>query len=104
MRYSWSRQDGNPLPSFRFEIGGRRGEILRISLAEASDSGIYVCKVLTDFGELVGQGQVIVGDSSGVSTTGPDSQAPVATTQPGTMPTTTPGKEKTRMEKNNYME
>ena len=90
VRYSWSRQDGNPLPSFRFEIGGRRGEILRISLTEVSDSGVYVCKVQTDFGELVGQGQVIVEDTTRVLTT--DSQLPTATTQPEMTPTTAPGK------------
>ena len=63
VEYSWSREDGQPIPmdSGRFERGGRNMEILRITLAEASDSGVYICTVTTDDGDLTAKATVIIG-------------------------------------------
>ena len=63
VEYSWSREDGQPIPmdSGRFERGGRNMEILRITLAEASDSGVYICTVTTDDGDLTARATVIIG-------------------------------------------
>ena len=61
--YSWSREDGKPIPmdSGRFERSGRNLEMLRITSAEASDSGVYICTVETDDGDLTAKGTVIIG-------------------------------------------
>ena len=62
--FSWSREDGKPIAvdSGRFEFSGRNNERLLITSAEASDSGVYICTVETDDGDLTAKGTVIIGE------------------------------------------
>ena len=58
----WFGEDGESIKTNgKFEIGGSRGEQLRINSAEVSDSGVYVCRVQAPEGVLEGRGEVLVG-------------------------------------------
>ena len=61
---SWSREDGTPITDGgRFSVSSDGGRTLTISSAEASDSGVYVCSVVTSQdGTLTGRGEVIIGE------------------------------------------
>ena len=59
--YKWSRVDGKPLPVGRSLIKGRLGESVYITRVKPADSGLYVCRVLTDFGEFSSTSRLVVG-------------------------------------------
>ena len=62
--YAWERLDGmDMMATDRFEASGRRGEVLRITLAEEADSGVYVCRVASSQGVQTGTAKVFVGES-----------------------------------------
>ena len=59
---TWERLDGMPISQVRFEVGGRSGEILRITFAEEADSGVYVCRVTSFQGVQTGTAEIFVGE------------------------------------------
>ena len=62
---SWSRSDGTAvIDGGRYSVSSD-GSTLTIRSAVASDSGVYVCTVVTsEDGTVVGRGEVIVGEFS----------------------------------------
>ena len=60
----WSREDGTPVTDGgRYSVSGDGGRQLTIRSAEASDSGVYICTVVTsEDGTLTGRGEVIIGE------------------------------------------
>jgi len=62
VEFVWSRADGVEfMENNRFEVTGDVGDMLRITSAEVSDSGVYICTIRTSDGDLTGQGDLLIG-------------------------------------------